>query len=346
MLNVLRFDRNEAVENGTIEIFSLIFKLEITANFIGILYYMLNVCIDYRTRGSMNNIRRIHQFVYVTCPINHIVFIVEKILIIWDFKEGYNPNTYLFQIIQFIRLMTSSIGFMCLPAYAIERSLATYFLHDYEKENRSYIGYTMSFLIYLISIISVLVCTQFSTTFYPFLVLFMSNIISYIVNIINYKLNRYYYNCSLRKLHTYSLTERYQISENIQFAKFFHIFALTVAVFATVCSLLLMLTSLSFTASEKNIFLLSFDTIYTIFILVCPYLHYKNNTTWQHEFKKCLKLYTSEVKCSSLAIGKPSLQLKTTFGERMNVGKNVQTDVYFSQLTNSWNTTKPNNIPT
>lgn len=56
--------------------------------------------------------------------------------------------------------------------------------------------------------------------------------------------------------------------------------------------------------------------------------------------------YTSEVKCSSLAIGKPSLQLKTTFGERMNVGKNVQTDVYFSQLTNSWNTTKPNNIPT
>lgn len=39
------------------------------------------------------------------------------------------------------------------------------------------------------------------------------------VNVVNYKLNHYYYNRSLRKIYTYSLTERYQISENIQFAK-------------------------------------------------------------------------------------------------------------------------------
>ncbi|KAF1757812.1 hypothetical protein GCK72_014269 [Caenorhabditis remanei] len=302
----------------------------------------MNVSIDYRTRSSMNNIRRIHQFVYFTCPFNHIAFIVEKIMIIWDFDGGFNAKTTTFQVIQFIRLVTTFIGFMCLPAYAIERSFATYFHHDYEKENRSYIGYTMSFLIYLTSLIFVLICIHFSATFYPFLGLFLSNIISYIVNIINYKLNRYYYNCSLRKIYTYSLTERYQISENIQFAKFFHIFALTVALFATFCSFLLLMASLPFSSTEKNIFIVSFDLLYTIFILYCPYIHYKYNATWQHEFKKCVKLYNSEVKCSSITIGKPSLQLKTTFGERMNLGKNVQMDIYFSQLTNSWNTMRPN----
>ncbi|CAO4374155.1 unnamed protein product [Caenorhabditis nigoni] len=342
MLDLLRFNRQSAVEDGSIELYSLIFKIGITVNFIGVLYYLMNVSIDYRTRGSMNNIRRIHQFVYFTCPFHHIAFIVEKIMIIWDFEGGYDAYTTTFQTIQFIRLVTTFAGFLCLPAYAIERSFATYFHHDYEKVNRSYIGYTMSFLIYLISVISVLVCVQFSAKFYPFLVVLVSNIVSYIVNIINYKLNRYYYNCSLRKFYTYSLTERYQISENIQFAKFFHMFALTVALFATFCSSLLLLASLPFASTEKNIFIVSFDTIYTVFILYCPYVHYKYNSTWQHEFKRWMNMHTSEVKCSSVTVGKPSLQLKSTFGERMNVNKSSQMDVYFSQLTHSWNNTRPN----
>ncbi|CAL2040608.1 unnamed protein product [Caenorhabditis brenneri] len=310
MLDVLRFDRESAVNNGSFEIYSLVFKLEITVNFIGILYYIMNVSIDYRTRNSMNNMRRIHQFVYFTCPFNHLAFIVEKIMIIWDFEGGYVATTTTFQTIQFIRLVTTFAGFLCLPAYAIERSFATYFHHDYEKENRSYIGYTMSFLIYLISIISVLVCIQY----------------------VNDENEWVYENrrTSSERAETRSLFQ------------FFHLFALTVALFATFCSFLLLLASLPFTNTQKNICIVLFDTLYTIFILYCPYIHYKYNSTWQHEFKKCMKMSTSEVKCSSVSVGKPSLQLKTTFGERMNVGKNVQMDIYFSQLTTSWNTTKPN----
>ncbi|CAI2350749.1 unnamed protein product [Caenorhabditis sp. 36 PRJEB53466] len=343
MLNVLLiFDKETAVQNGSFDMFCLVFKLMITINFIGILYYLMNVCIDYRTRTKMNNIRRIHQFIYLTCPFNHAACIVQKLMIIWEFDGGFDTSTTTFQVLQFVRLVTIFVVFICLPAYAIERLCATYFHRDYEEKERSYIGYTMGFLTYLISIVSVVLCLHYSATFYPLLALVFCNIFSYIVNIINYKLNQYYYKCSLRKICTYSLTERYQISENIQFAKLFHIFSLTVALFATVCSFLLLLCSFPFTSSQKNVFVVTFDALFLVFILYAPYVHYKYNSTWQLEFKKCMKLHNSEVQCSSTTSAKPSLQLKTTLGERMNVGgKNVQTDVYFSQLVNSWNTTKP-----
>uniref|UniRef100_A0A8R1HVL4 Uncharacterized protein n=1 Tax=Caenorhabditis japonica TaxID=281687 RepID=A0A8R1HVL4_CAEJA len=267
----------------------------------------------------MTNIRRIHQFIYVTVPFSHVSFIVQKVLIVGGLEEA----------------------FICLPAYAVERSFATYFHHDYEGKNRSYIAYIIGILTYLISFASAFLCLRYSVTFYPFLALLVINILSYLINIANYRLNHYYYKCSLRKIYTYSLTERYQLSENIQFAKLFHNFALVISLFATTCSFLLLLASFPFTAAEKNVFLAIFDALFLIFIIYTPYIHYKYNATWQHEFKKCMKLYTSGVQCSSVANGKPSLHLKTTFGKQMPVSRSGQTDLYFSQLGNSWNNRKP-----
>ena len=195
------------------------------------------------------------------------------------------------------------------------------------------------------------------------------------MNIINYKLNRYYYNCSLRKIYTYSLTERYQISENIQFAKVSNRKKISIqnekirhSVLPYICSdsspfcnILLISTphgksSIQF-YWEEHLHRFFWPTVYYFYSLLPLYsLQIQRHVaTWIQEMREIGRIwniwfewlsiyfqYNSEVKCSSITIGKPSLQLKTTFGERMNLGKNVQMDIYFSQLTNSWNTMRPN----
>uniref|UniRef100_A0A0N4WUP4 Ycf1 n=1 Tax=Haemonchus placei TaxID=6290 RepID=A0A0N4WUP4_HAEPC len=104
----------------------------------------------------------------------------------------------LLEVIQLIRSFLSSLIFLSFPVFfsvllffpalyslpiaVTERCFATYFLEDYEKKQRSFLGYIL-------------------------------------VNSLNYKLNkRYYWETMSRKrgIRAYSLGERYQIAENIR----------------------------------------------------------------------------------------------------------------------------------
>ena len=129
--------------------------------------------------------------------------------------------------VHFVSLMYISIfaviSAMCiLPCMIIERCFATFFISDYEVKQRKYISFFLILLLLTVATTSCYFVRKTSNTVYIVITLMLFNIFALIVN----GNLRVYNNAQYRKNHStgtvfmtineYSLTRRYQITENIR----------------------------------------------------------------------------------------------------------------------------------
>ncbi|CAI2350748.1 unnamed protein product [Caenorhabditis sp. 36 PRJEB53466] len=343
---ILSFNYTAAVHDGTLEYFHFGFVIVIVVNIIAILYYLLNVWIDIRIGKFDTNVVKIHQFIYITCPIGSVVLIVQKVMILIGEPAGYAFDNETFQMLHHLRTSTVFPGLICLMAFVIERFFATCLLKDYEKKNRWWIGISIGIGLYTISGLLAYSLALVATSLYHTIFLLLLSTTSCVGNVLNYKLNRKYYKrCQQSFDGTYSLAERYQISDNIHFSFFFNRFASSIFFFTVLCPLLMLAASFDIELCYRNLFITLFELSYSVYTIFTPYIIYKFNPRWHQEFRRIFNRLTDRLRTKRINVTESfndpnGIRLRNTFGVEMNIEIKRQSDTYFDQLQSSWNLPK------
>uniref|UniRef100_A0A8R1DEJ1 Uncharacterized protein n=1 Tax=Caenorhabditis japonica TaxID=281687 RepID=A0A8R1DEJ1_CAEJA len=340
---ILSFNYTAAIEDDTLMWFNLGFVIIIFVNTFSILYYIMNVWIDIRIGKFDTNVLKIHQFIYITCPIFSTTIIVQKVMIIGGIPAGYKLDNNIFFILHHLKTATMFPGLICLMAFVIERFCATIFLKDYEKRNRCWIGMSVGIGLYTVSGLLAYSLAMVATSLYHTIFLLAFSTSSCMGNVLNYRINRKHYKrCQKSFDGKYSLAERYQISNNIQFSFFFNRFASSIFFFTVLCPLLMLAASFDISIVYRNLFISLFELSFSLYTIMTPYIIYKFNIRWQQEYQKIKENWLSRFKTkrvdvtSSFQISN-DIRLRDTFGIEMNIEIQRQSDTYFDQLQSTWN---------
>ncbi|CAP26144.2 Protein CBR-SRE-14 [Caenorhabditis briggsae] len=341
---ILSFNYTAAKQDNSLEQFCLGFVIVIVVNIISIFYYILNVWIDIRIGKFDTNVLKIHQFIYITCPIGSVVLIAQKLMILFEMPEGYDYENQTFQFLHHLRTSTVFPGLICLTAFVIERFCATYLAKDYEQKNRWWIGILIGIGLYTVGGLLAYSLALFATSLYHTIFLLVLSLTSCMGNVLNYKINSKYLNlCQRNASGKYSLTERYQISDNIHFTFFFTRFASSIFFFTILCPLLMLAASLDISWFYRNLCITLFELSYSVYTIFTPYIIYKFNIRWQQEFRRLVSRFMSRFRSKRIDVtAEPcadgsNVNLRNTFGIEMNIDIKRQSDTYFEQLKMSWN---------
>ncbi|CAM36342.1 Serpentine Receptor, class E (Epsilon) [Caenorhabditis elegans] len=344
---ILSFNYTAAQEDNTLEYFNLGFVIIIFINIVSILYYLVNVSIDIRIGKFDTNVIKIHQFIYITCPIGSIVMIAQKVMIIAKIPGGYDYDYPTFQFLHHLRTSTVFPGLICLTAFVIERFLATLYLKDYERKNRWWIGIIIGIGLYTAGGLLAYSLAIVATSFYHTVFLLVLSATSCLGNMLNYKINQKYYRaCQQSYNGKYCLAERYQISDNIHFYFFFIRFASSIFFFTILCPVLMLVASFEIDWFYRNLCITLFELSFSVYTILTPYIIYKFNIRWHQEFKRVLSKITARFKTKRIDVTEigpeaSNLNLRNTFGVEMNIDIKRQSDTYFEQLNSSWSMQKP-----
>ncbi|EGT40103.1 CBN-SRE-18 protein [Caenorhabditis brenneri] len=311
----MRLEDQTLYKNGTYPYFATAFSVIIILNVLSILYYCFNLYVSLRVKHYKTNIHKIHQAIYATCPFSSIFMIIDGVFNILGKRQAL----------------------FALVAIMLERICATYYIKDYEKNQRPVIGYGIIIFLLIISI-----ATSCIFAFTNLVVVFVGGhflfcVICYVVSLITYRLNRKYYYEHRAKNHSYSLGERYQISENIRLYKFFSHYLFVLAVFPLICTSITFIDNYDSNPMHREIFSIVFDFSFTSLCFLAPYLTYKMSEPWQLELDVILMKMGIKKPNKVNFVRDNSKVLRGTFGEEMNVERSKHTDVYFTQLKSSWN---------
>lgn len=119
-----------------------------------------------------------------------------------------------------VSIFTMASAMCILPCMIIERCFATYFVENYEKKPRKYISISLIFLLITFGTISCYFLRNASNTIYVVICLISLNALALVVTGYLKHYNKVQYNKNHAILSsvitTYSLTQRYQITENIR----------------------------------------------------------------------------------------------------------------------------------
>ncbi|CAI5447003.1 unnamed protein product [Caenorhabditis angaria] len=338
---LLAFNLTASIEDGSISAFNAVFVLIIFVCLVSIFYYLLNICIDIRVSNLDTNMSKLHHTIYITCPIGCLTLIAQKTLLMLQNPAGFDPANQIFQILFILRFACVFPGQLCLSVFVIERSCATWFLADYETKSRSWIAFSIGSAIIFASLFMAWTLALTSDPIFHVAAIFALNIASCCGNLATFCVNKKAYEKCQRG--SYSLAERFQISENIQFYFFFNRFAISIAFFALLCPILMFLHGRNFSQFSKNVIISLFELAVSCYTILTPYIVYKYNATWQAEFQKVLQkviFFKKRVEVTNFSqeLSKNSMgkSLRDTFGKEMNIGIGQQSETYFRQLTNTW----------
>ncbi|KAF1757809.1 hypothetical protein GCK72_014266 [Caenorhabditis remanei] len=255
----MRLDDTTLYKNGLYPYFAVVFSIITILNILSILYYFFNLYVTFRVKHFKTNIQILHQAIYATCPFTSIFIIIDGVANILGKRDFNLPFA-----LNFFRTVMSCPPLFALVAIMLERIFATYYIKDYERERRPIIGYSIILLLIVMSIGTAFIFS-YPELVIVFVVCHLSlNVICYVVSLITYRINRkYYYNNRERK-HSYSLGERYQISENIRLYKFFSHYLFVLAVFPISCTIFALIDHIDSNPIHREILAILFDLSYTL----------------------------------------------------------------------------------
>ncbi|UMM33824.1 hypothetical protein L5515_007154 [Caenorhabditis briggsae] len=153
----------------------------------------------------------------------------------------------------------------------------------------------------------------------------IANSLAVCLNKINQKINEKYFYESDRV--TYSLSERFQITENIKAAKMFDKIVWSIGFFNIIVNSCLILDNYDIPTTFKNLASVSCDFSILLYGLIVPVVYYNQTDSWKKRVAVMLK-----------GCFKPRVSpLKSTFGQDMAPhGAKEETTKYFEMLTDQW----------
>ncbi|ULU04735.1 hypothetical protein L3Y34_017474 [Caenorhabditis briggsae] len=340
------FNKTHSILEGSYPAYLTVFYLQVILIFTVLFYYLLNVYIDIRTGQFVTNTQKIHHAIYLPCVLGHLMCLAQKLLLIMDFSAGYNLHNDVFYTISLLRALFCFPGFYCLSAFVAERWFATYFLMDYERNQRKWLVFVILWIIYSIAFISAINFHEATSTIPHACVFILLSGLAYLGNHINFLVNRnYYYQSNRTDGGGYSLAQRFQISENIRFSFFFNQLALSIAFFQISGPICLLIDNLDISRSWMNLNTVIFDTICLVYALVTPFVIYHHNPKYRAELERIIaKIRRIDVRrnknqirpMDSMEESFNSLRLQDTFGKKITFNTSEMTNTYFEELDKSW----------
>ncbi|CAL2043825.1 unnamed protein product [Caenorhabditis brenneri] len=297
------FNRTHSLQDGTWETFRLMLHFEVVL----ILFSMISIAFWFSvilTAKAMHpNVRTLNAFYYGQYLIQLSFWVIQPIFIVNEVLDAFSA----------------------LPALVIERSFATFLLEDYEKNTNPCIGFLIV-LIQMITAISVgLHFNQAKSTVEHTGVAIIANFLAICLNKFNERVNsKYYY--ELDRV-TYSLSERFQITENIKSAKMFDKIVWSIGFFNVIVNSCLILDNYDIPITYKNIASVACDFSILTYGVIVPVVYYNQTASWKKRvgvmMRGCLKPRVSP--------------LKDTFGHDMTShGACEETTRYFEMLSKAW----------
>uniref|UniRef100_A0A1I7T9K7 G_PROTEIN_RECEP_F1_2 domain-containing protein n=1 Tax=Caenorhabditis tropicalis TaxID=1561998 RepID=A0A1I7T9K7_9PELO len=246
----------------------------------------------------------------------------------------------------FVSLMFISIfgvisGMCILPCLVCERCFATYFVSNYEVNQKKYVSLFLVFVLFSIGFSSCYFVQRTSNTVYIVIILLFCNVFALIVNghLRLYNTTQYTKSHSTGKSSPrtieYSLTERYQITENIQTLRVMLNYILFYMGLMNILLVLsVMMSGFEEITPERQ-------AICSIVLDSCIFI-YSNSLS--HIITYCCEKWRRHLSTIWKKIGCGSRSAKTaplcdTFGSEMNV--NITVETYFDTLRNTWNSSAP-----
>ncbi|CAB07564.2 Serpentine receptor class epsilon-13 [Caenorhabditis elegans] len=340
------FNKTYSIIEGSYNYYLFVFYIQIALIFIVLFYYLLNVYIDIKTCQFSTNTQKIHHAIYLPCVLGHVMCLIQKILLIKDSPAGDDMTNPVFYYISLFRAIFCFPGFYCLSAFVAERWFATYFLNDYEKNQRTWLVGLILWIIYSIAFISALDFHTAPSTVIHVTIFILLSCLAYLSNYLNFLLNRsYYYKSNRSDGGGYSLAQRFQISDNIRFSFFFNRLALSIAFFQISGPMCLLIDNLNISRSWKNLNTVVFDTILLLYAIVTPFVIYHHNPKYRTELQKIansirnIRVRTNKnqiMPMDSLDESFNSLRIQDTFGKTIVFNVTEQTSTYFEKLDRAW----------
>ncbi|CAD6196650.1 unnamed protein product [Caenorhabditis auriculariae] len=331
------FNKTDAFLNDDFEFYRIYWAVELTVTSLSIPYFVLICYLNITTNQNHRNMRLIYDvyfFHYFFYAFSRIFQITASTLV------GYNLETefpIMLLITSYVRSLVAAIAFLIISAFTFERACATYFVGEYEARRHSWIFKTVYITLLIVGNTTAIwlhigtIAIKIGLLSFVLLI----NAATIVANYHIHQINERYFEESHgeNSCRTYSLAERYQISENIRTCKTFsQVFKCIIVVNVSAVSALaygVVATS----PRQRNLAAAAFDGVAQIYVYAVPTVALINSHLWKQKlFRGLAKL---RLPSDFTTVG-PLVQIESTFGDNLNIDKSRHSQQYFDMLKESW----------
>uniref|UniRef100_A0AC35FU52 Gustatory receptor n=1 Tax=Panagrolaimus sp. PS1159 TaxID=55785 RepID=A0AC35FU52_9BILA len=229
-----------------------------------------------------------------------------------------------------------------MPAMVAERVFATILIKDYEFNPRRWIFIIIAIFEFFMSFSSVYLFyyENLSELYFLTFILFLdvtAFIIYLICEYINLRRYQRYFRTNLTCFkHVMSLSERFQLAENIKSSRVFKPLAILVTIFNILLVAIGLAKPLNLGIFAKNIIYLLFELNIVVYAVCIPSITLFRNQIWRNQIYQIFSKIAIIKKCLP-KIETNTVHLRNTFGKNMILNVDRQQNYYFKELNKSWN---------
>ncbi|CAI5451411.1 unnamed protein product [Caenorhabditis angaria] len=241
-------------------------------------------------------------------------------------KDFNSINPMLIKSTINVSIYSMGAALCCLPFFMLERCCATYYLSDYEVKKRHHISYIITFSQFSIGCFTCFCLQNETNTCIVVSGLVGLNGIAMIILVMLKMYNNKEYKRYHEGVSEYSLTQRYQISENIKSLSMITKMILYMGVMNSTLVIVMMLSSFHLTDEFRFISALAMDICIFIYAYSIPQIMTMCSDKWKSQLRKTLPCFNrKQAKLSPL---------RDTYGFKMDQDRTVED--HFESLKSSW----------
>ncbi|CAP33400.2 Protein CBR-SRE-4 [Caenorhabditis briggsae] len=253
--------------------------------------------------------------------------------------ESNLKTNWFFILVTFSRNCLIFTALYFSPFVMMERLYASVHIGDYEHKPRHYVGYTLSLFLYLWSLmIGLTYAFEVIPTYIHVSCLVSINMLAFVVCLLNESYNSKKFvqkKFSTRKSVTYSLSERYQIVENLKTAYLFKRGIISIIIFSVICGVFLVRMSSDEHDSSMNWILIGFNYAAILYGIGFPAAMF----FYDQQFQKQLLSYIRMIFCISSRTT-PLYEETEENSQKAKISRSLEavkeTDIYFNNLKGDW----------
>ncbi|CAI2349979.1 unnamed protein product [Caenorhabditis sp. 36 PRJEB53466] len=251
-------------------------------------------------------------------------------------------SNWLFILVTFSRNCLIFTALYFSPFVMMERMYASVHIGDYEHKPRHYIGYCLSALLYLWSLmIGLTYAFEVIPTYIHVSCLVFINMLAFVVCLLNENYNSKKFmqkDFATRKTVTYSLTERYQIVENLKTAYLFKRGIISIILFSVICGVFLVRMSSDEHDSSMNWILIGFNYAAILYGIGFPAAMFYYDEQFQKQLIKYIRMMFCGSRTTPIYEDEEGTRKPKT-SRSMEAIK--ETDIYFNNLKGDWEKMAP-----